>query len=281
MGRTTLGAELAVADFDRDGNLDIATGNSVLLGRGDGTIAAPNRFAAAHAESLSLISADFDGDGSLDLASSFRNDADEFDDISVFLGRGDGSFAGARSKVVGGGIYSFTSADFDADGSLDLAVAHYRSEYVSVLLGRGDGTFVPPKRVPMRGDSFGIVSADFDGDGDQDLAVSERTVVDRENGVYSGNMAMLLNNGDGSFDTQQRFALGDTPQYAASADLNGDGRPDIAAVIPASDAVSVLLNATNASPQSKADCKNGGYREFGFKNQGRCIAFINKAAYGQ
>jgi hypothetical protein len=34
-----------------------------------------------------------------------------------------------------------------------------------------------------------------------------------------------------------------------------------------------------AEPETKADCKNGGYREFGFKNQGRCIAFVNRAAH--
>jgi hypothetical protein len=30
-----------------------------------------------------------------------------------------------------------------------------------------------------------------------------------------------------------------------------------------------------------ADCKNGGYKEFGFKNQGQCIAFVNRAAHDQ
>jgi hypothetical protein len=34
-------------------------------------------------------------------------------------------------------------------------------------------------------------------------------------------------------------------------------------------------------PQTKADCKKGGYEEFGFKNQGRCVAFVNKAARHQ
>ena len=33
-----------------------------------------------------------------------------------------------------------------------------------------------------------------------------------------------------------------------------------------------------SGPTTKADCKDGGYREFGFKNQGKCIAFVNKAA---
>jgi Tol biopolymer transport system component len=30
-------------------------------------------------------------------------------------------------------------------------------------------------------------------------------------------------------------------------------------------------------PTSKVECKNGGYKHFGFKKQGRCIAFVNKA----
>jgi predicted outer membrane repeat protein len=34
-----------------------------------------------------------------------------------------------------------------------------------------------------------------------------------------------------------------------------------------------------AEPKTKAECKKGGYREFDFKNQGQCIAFVNKAAH--
>jgi hypothetical protein len=31
-------------------------------------------------------------------------------------------------------------------------------------------------------------------------------------------------------------------------------------------------------PTTKAQCKNGGYEDFGFKNQGRCIASVQRAA---
>jgi Tol biopolymer transport system component len=34
-----------------------------------------------------------------------------------------------------------------------------------------------------------------------------------------------------------------------------------------------------AAPTTRAECKKGGYKEFGFKNQGRCIAFVNRAAH--
>jgi hypothetical protein len=33
-----------------------------------------------------------------------------------------------------------------------------------------------------------------------------------------------------------------------------------------------------AEPETKAECKQGGYREFGFKNQGQCVTFVNRAA---
>jgi hypothetical protein len=31
-----------------------------------------------------------------------------------------------------------------------------------------------------------------------------------------------------------------------------------------------------SGPQTKADCKNGGYKDFGFKNQGQCIKAVKK-----
>jgi hypothetical protein len=31
-------------------------------------------------------------------------------------------------------------------------------------------------------------------------------------------------------------------------------------------------------PTAKAQCKNGGWKQFGFKNQGRCIAFVKPRA---
>jgi Cyclic nucleotide-binding domain len=33
-----------------------------------------------------------------------------------------------------------------------------------------------------------------------------------------------------------------------------------------------------AEPTTKEECKNGGYEEFGFKNQGQCVAFVERGA---
>jgi hypothetical protein len=37
---------------------------------------------------------------------------------------------------------------------------------------------------------------------------------------------------------------------------------------------------TDPKPTSKADCKNGGYQTFGFKNQGQCVAYVEHNVLG-
>lgn len=38
----------------------------------------------------------------------------------------------------------------------------------------------------------------------------------------------------------------------------------------------VVHDAQPPAPTSKAQCKDGGWQQFGFKNQGQCIAFVNR-----
>jgi hypothetical protein len=39
-------------------------------------------------------------------------------------------------------------------------------------------------------------------------------------------------------------------------------------------------NPTNGAPTSKADCKRGGWKQYGFRNQGQCVAWVNAHGYG-
>jgi len=39
-----------------------------------------------------------------------------------------------------------------------------------------------------------------------------------------------------------------------------------------------LKQVAELGPTSKADCKNGGYKDFGFKNKGQCIKAVKKLA---
>jgi 6-phosphogluconolactonase (cycloisomerase 2 family) len=40
--------------------------------------------------------------------------------------------------------------------------------------------------------------------------------------------------------------------------------------------VQIAVTTPPRVPTSKAQCKHGGWRRFGFKNQGQCIAFVNR-----
>ncbi len=66
-------SHIALADFNGDGNLDVAVesqaGVSALLGKGDGTLGAPALYAAG-ANPVSLAVGDFNGDGKLDLVTA-------------------------------------------------------------------------------------------------------------------------------------------------------------------------------------------------------------------
>jgi len=63
--------------------------------------------------------------------------------VSVLFGNGDGTFRPKADYVVGYQPSAITAADFNGDGSMDLATADYIGGTASVLLNKGDGTFRP------------------------------------------------------------------------------------------------------------------------------------------
>src|SRR5262245_24391206 len=129
----------------------------------------PGRLIGAGARPGSPVLADFDGDGIADLAVANRDSGD----VSVVLGRGDGTF-GPQTRVPAGRRPSALAAgDFDGDGRPDLAAADALGGGVIVLLGRGDGTFAALPKIDTTPAPSGLAAADFDGDGRLDLAVAD------------------------------------------------------------------------------------------------------------
>lgn len=61
------------------------------------------------------------------------------------------------------------SADLDADGIADLAVAG--TQNVAIFVGNGDGTFQLAATFPFDYFTSGLRAADLDGDGLVDLAI--------------------------------------------------------------------------------------------------------------
>lgn len=116
------------------------------------------------------------------------------------------------------------AADFNGDGILDLAVSNKSNDTVAILLGNGDGTFQGAVTYSVGNGPFPtwVVAADFNNDGKPDLAV----VNDRE-GASGGTVAILLNNGDGTFGAATLTNTGISPVSVAASDLNGDGNQDL------------------------------------------------------
>jgi hypothetical protein len=117
-----------------------------------------------------------------------------------------------------------------------------------VLLGNGDGTFDAQEISPVAHAHSMLVAGDFDGDGRLDLAITPSP----DGGP--GAVSVLLGNGDGTFQTEEHFLAGVQPTSIVAADLDGDGRLDLAttngkpgcgsggACGAGSDDVTVLLN---------------------------------------
>jgi hypothetical protein len=203
--------DVAVADFNRDGRLDLALGvhlRGVVVLVDDGTggfaywsegipytrLTGPDAEGPGELTSRALETVDWNGDGWIDLVALGegarmavqRSDA-EFragsTDVVVFLNQGDGtwqaeSVSGLR-RLRGD---SLGVADLDGDGRPDLVTSWMNSAIPEpVVLNRTrteDGRTVvegEPVRLPGLDENTlvpAIAIADFDGDGRDDLALS-------------------------------------------------------------------------------------------------------------
>jgi hypothetical protein len=158
--------------------------------------------------------------------------------VTVFLGKGDGTFGKPAHYRVGSGTWTLVLGDFNGDGNLDMAVLPIGGENkIYVLLGNGDGTFGKAKAYRSGMFPGSMASADFNGDGILDLAVANVT------GPKPSHISILLGNGDGTFQPPIAFPVGVNPASLITADFNHDGKPDLAALTGPS-GITVLLNTT-------------------------------------
>jgi hypothetical protein len=112
-------------------------------------------------------------------------------------------------------------ADFNRDGSPDVASANVWGNSVSVLLGNGDGTFGPKADFSIApGRSPKIVdTGDFNDDGAPDLLTAHQ---------QSQCVGVMLGNGDGTFRTRTLYSTSVLkPHGGAIGDINRDGKLDI------------------------------------------------------
>jgi hypothetical protein len=248
-------------DLNGDGKLDLIGATRdyvfVMLGKGNGHFASPVRYYTDRTDYITALAVgNYNNDGKLDIVVGIADGGDtpHEDGIGLLLGNGDGTFGRIQGSngpptpiyfgailtsyvlPTYGGPVNLALADFNGDGSLDIA-AGADSNSVIVLLNRGGGysgdgsfsfsftlqtyTVAPSWDTPA---PCQVAVGDFNGDGKPDLAATV---------YYHGTVCVLPNNGDGTgtFGTGQQFAVGGSPTALAVGDFNGDGKDDLAVTV--------------------------------------------------
>jgi len=176
---------------------------------------------------------DFNGDGYSDYAVPTNSGP-----VVILLGNGSGTFTNGTTITTASPFEptSVVVGDFNGDGKQDLAVLSADGiGSVNIYLGIGDGTFQTPKNYPVAASISGsrlLAIGDFNRDGIQDLVASNAGL---------DQVAVLLGNGDGSFNAPLYNAVGSGPWNVVVGDINQDGIQDLAIASDGTGSISVLV----------------------------------------
>ncbi|MEO8432110.1 MAG: VCBS repeat-containing protein [Acidobacteriota bacterium] len=181
-----------------------------------------------------LAVGDFDRDGHVDLAVG----SEGANDVTIFRGDGRGGLRRSGAFPAGPSPTEIAAADFNRDGALDLAIPNHGVSKVTVLLGDGRGGFRPAPGSPLSVRStphpHTVGACDSDGDGALDLVIDS---------FAENRLTLLRGDGRGGFAAPGIPIEAGRKPYSnlRFADLNGDGRCDLAISNMAERGVTVLF----------------------------------------
>jgi hypothetical protein len=193
-----------------------------------------------------IVAADVNNDGYVDIVtvSSSNNE------IRVFINSGTGTFSGGGVSYASTGTApnKIAIADINKDGRPDVIVSNSTSNNYTVFQNSGTGTFSTTSTVSSGALTApsGVILSDINNDGYPDLifTTSGSTAVS----------AMKNNAGGGyTFGAKSDYTTGAGPTAVAAADVNNDGKVDLAVSNGTANSVSILLNSGTGAFGAKTD----------------------------
>jgi len=256
---------IVAADFNEDGNLDIAVAArndsklGVLVNHGDGTFAPATSYAMGFGP-VSLVSGEFVAGSGPDVA-AVNTTAGSTNSLAVLVNDGQAAFPSGQadlsltgkndegSTITPVGARVMAAGRVDTDNLADLVVA-YSDRKVFVLLGDSSKTegfrFGSYFEAGPSGanDPRAILLADVSGDSRPDVLVALNAI---------NQIALRKNNGSGRFGFEALYETGAGPAGLVAADLDGDSDNDVAVANETANTISLLQNKGTGSFKTKVD----------------------------
>jgi len=242
---------VAIADVDGDGFADIVVGNgggnsvTILYGRSGGFDAAPA--IAVNAPVTALVVQDLNKDSFADLVavSNLSGEATVF----LQMPAAPRSFQALNPVSVGVAPTAVVAADFNTDGSPDLAVTSGGTAgTLAVLLSRlpadESRPFETPNTVGTGSTPSALAAADFNRDSRLDVVVANQgeNTLSFFLGDDTGNMTEVAGPCTVTTGNPSRCLVGQAPPALVLADIDNDGRNDVITVNQ-STSLTVLLSS--------------------------------------
>lgn len=240
-GKNTIG--VAVADLDKDGNLDIINGDTfdanlyVHHGNGDFTFDARVAYATGRTHGTNPVVGDFNEDGWVDVAVQVGL-YQQPNALVIMLNQQNGTLVAQSPITIGGESRQTYVADVNDDGHLDI---YLPANDPVVLHGVGNGTFIT-SQWGFNGQAS--AAADFDSDGKTDIA---ELAARYEYAPVFKQIDSLLNinlrqNANPAYTLAQSLDVTPADGIIATGDFNGDGAPDLATAHWTNDKVVIFMN---------------------------------------